>query len=71
MDWASKYEIKVSSYEDYVLYPILKGGNLSPKNQKPFTVFTPFKKHCMSKYVVERPNLFKFNSDHFETDEVL
>jgi deoxyribodipyrimidine photo-lyase len=64
-EWANKKGIEVHSAEDYVLYPLLDGKNLSPKTQKPYLVFTPFKNHCLSQLTVPKANKFSFENKHF------
>lgn len=70
-EWAAKKGIEVHSAEDYVLYPILEGKNLSQKTQKPYLVFTPFKNHCLGNLTVGKPNAFEFQKAHFERSPAL
>jgi len=44
--------------EDYLLYDILENQTCK-KNNKPYQVFTPFKKFCMSTLTVKKPDKFK------------
>jgi deoxyribodipyrimidine photo-lyase len=43
--------------EDHVLYPILE-GETNKNDGAPYTVFTPFKNHCMKSLKVIKPNNF-------------
>ena len=53
--------IKYYIYEDHVLYNILDDKTLK-KDNKPYTVYTPFKNHCLKNLIVANPSKFnKFN----------
>lgn len=40
------------------MYQILNGQLLNKKTEKPYLVFTPFKKFCMANFKVSKPNPF-------------
>lgn len=44
--------------EDHVMYDIL-GGQTNKANGEPYTVFTPFREHCMKSLLVPKPDSFK------------
>jgi len=52
------HDIKFYIKEDHVLYNILDGKTFK-KNGEPYTVYTPFKNHCLKNLEVSKPNKFK------------
>ena len=59
--YCEKNKIKYYIKEDHVLYNILEVGILK-KDGTPYTVYTPFKNHCLHNLTVREPNKFrKFN----------
>ena len=56
--YCTQNNIKFYIYEDHVLYNILDDKTLK-KDGKPYTVFTPFKNHCLKNLKIAEPNKFK------------
>ncbi len=56
-DFCNQNNIIFFIKEDHVLYPIL-GGDTNKENGEPYSVFTPFKNHCMKNLVVKKPDSF-------------
>jgi deoxyribodipyrimidine photo-lyase len=56
--FCEKNNIKFYIKEDYVLYNILEDG-IFKKDENPYTVYTPFKNHCLKNLIVKEPNKFK------------
>jgi deoxyribodipyrimidine photo-lyase len=56
-EYCDKNNIKFYIYEDHILYNILDNKTLK-KDGKPYTVFTPFKNHCLNNLNVAKPNKF-------------
>ena len=64
-----KNNIKVYCKEDILLYDIIDGQTLNPKNNKPFLVFTPYYKYLTTKLKVRQIN--KFTKFKFHKNEKL
>ena len=58
-------KVKVVAEEDYGLYKILDPAVTNPKTNKPYNVFTPYKKHLQNNFEVRQPD--SFNKFEFET----
>ena len=56
--FCDKYKIKFYLKEDHVLYNILEDGILK-QDGMPYTVYTPFKNHCLKNLNIKEPNKFK------------
>lgn len=66
-EYCIKNNIKFYSKEDYLLYDILNNNTMN-KSGSPYTVFTPYKKHCLANLKVRKPN--KYNNFKF-TNKVI
>ena len=62
-----KNNIKFYSKEDYLLYDILDNDTMN-KSGTPYTVFTPYKKHCLANLKVRKPN--KYNKFKFTNNNI-
>tara|TARA_B110000908_G_scaffold170571_2_gene230556 strand:+ start:1931 stop:3349 length:1419 start_codon:yes stop_codon:yes gene_type:complete len=56
--FCDKNNIKLYTYEDYSLYPIIDNTTYN-KSGKPYTVFTPFKNNLIKNHVVRKPDKLK------------
>jgi deoxyribodipyrimidine photo-lyase len=72
INYCKNNNIDIITYEDYTLYNILDGDTLNKNNNKPYTVFTHFKNHCMKNLKVNKPDLFndfkfKYNNKYIKS----
>jgi deoxyribodipyrimidine photo-lyase len=52
IDWANSQHITIYNQEDHVLYSILDGSTFAKSTGKPYTIYTPFMKHCTNNLTV-------------------
>lgn len=57
-DFCDKNNIKFYLKEDHVLFNILE-GQTNKENGEPYSVYTPFKNHCLKNLEVREPDNFK------------
>jgi len=65
-EWCLKENINFYCFEDHVLFPILDGKTFAKSTNKPYTIFTPFYKHCIKDLEVNKINdqkNFKFMNE--------
>jgi deoxyribodipyrimidine photo-lyase len=65
--YCNKNNIKFYCKEDYLLYDILDNDTMN-KSGTPYTVFTPYKKHCLQNLIVRKPN--KYNNFKFSNNNI-
>ena len=65
MEWAEKEGIRMYHDEDHTLYSVIDGSTFAPSTGKPYTVYTPFMRHCQSKLKVREVDRTKHF--HFQT----